>query len=50
MSTITVVATRNPGLSLSEMELLVGSVIVLALLAWSLFSTLRNRDRHEPHA
>jgi hypothetical protein len=45
MSIVTVVATRNPGLSLPEMELLVGSVIVLALLTWSLLSTLRHRDR-----
>ena len=50
MPTVTVVAARAPGLSLSEMELLVGSVIVLALLAWSVLSTLRHRDRHEPRA
>ena len=31
MPTVTVVAERGAGLSLSEMELLVGSVIVLAL-------------------
>ena len=48
MPTVTVVAERGAGLSLSEMELLVGSVIVLALLAWSVFATLRSRDRHEP--
>ena len=48
MPTVTVVAERSAALSLSEMELLVGSVIVLAALAWSVFATLRNRDRHEP--
>jgi hypothetical protein len=48
MPTVTVVATRSAGLSLSEMELLVGSVIVLALLAWSVFSTRRHRHRHQP--
>jgi hypothetical protein len=30
------------------MELLAGSVIVLALLAWSVFSTRRQRHRHQP--
>jgi hypothetical protein len=47
MPTVTVVAARAPTLSLSEMELLVGGVIVLALLAWRVFSTLRQRARHE---
>jgi hypothetical protein len=47
MPTVTVVAAKVPALSLSEMELLIGSVIVLALLAWRVFSTLRHRDRHE---
>jgi hypothetical protein len=47
MPTVTVVASKASVLSLSEMELLAGSVIVLALLAWSVFSTLRHRDRHE---
>jgi hypothetical protein len=47
MPTVVVVAAKSPAFSLSEMELLVGSVIVVALLAWSVFSTLRHRDRHE---
>ena len=47
MPTVTVVAERGAALSLSEMELLVGSVIVLAFLAWRVFATLRHRDRHE---
>ncbi|MGB6603393.1 MAG: hypothetical protein WA747_13395 [Steroidobacteraceae bacterium] len=48
MPTVTVVAARSSGLSLSEMELLIGSIIVLALLAWTVLSTLRHRHRHEP--
>jgi len=36
--------------SLSEMELLVGSAIVVIALAWMVLSRLR-RDRHDrPHA
>ena len=49
METITVAATRSAEFSLSEMEMLVGSAIVIALLAWMLLSRLR-RDRNQPHA
>lgn len=52
METITVSAVRgSSGLfSLSEMELLVGSAIVIAALAWAVLSRVR-RDRHgPPHA
>ncbi len=51
METITVSAARGSGglISLSEMELLVGSAIVIAVLAWAVLSRVR-RDRHGPHA
>jgi hypothetical protein len=50
VETITVSAARGSGLfSLSEMELLVGSAIVIAALAWALLTRVR-RDRHGPHA
>jgi hypothetical protein len=35
--------------SLSEMELLVGSAMVVVVLAWMVFSRMR-RDRHDPRA
>jgi hypothetical protein len=44
VETITVSATRTSTFSLSEMELLVGSAIVIGLLAWMLFTRMR-RDR-----
>jgi hypothetical protein len=48
VETITVTASRSSGLfSLSEMELLVGSAMVVALLAWMVIARLR-RDRHGP--
>jgi hypothetical protein len=49
VETITVSAVRgSSGLfSLSEMELLVGSAIVIAALAWAVLSRVR-RDRHDP--
>ncbi len=49
METITVAATRSSGFSLSEMEMLVGSAIVIAVLVWMLLSRVR-RDRNQPHA
>lgn len=50
METITVTASRGSILfSLSEMELLVGSAMVLVVLAWMVLSRVR-RDRDEPHA
>jgi hypothetical protein len=36
-------------ISLSEMELLVGSAMVVVVLAWMVLSHLR-RDRQDPHA
>ena len=50
METITVTAARGGGMfSLSEMELLVGSAMVVVVLAWAVLSHIR-RDRHDPHA
>jgi ABC-type nickel/cobalt efflux system permease component RcnA len=49
VETITVAASRSAEFSLSEMEMLVGSAIVIALLVWMLLSRLR-RDRNQPHA
>jgi hypothetical protein len=49
VQTITVSATRSSALSLSEMELLVGSAIVIGVLVWMVLSRMR-RDRHEPQA
>ena len=47
METITVTAARTNAVSLSEMELLVGSAIVVVALAWMVLSRIR-RDRHDP--
>ena len=44
METITVSATRASTFSLSEMELLVGSALVLGVLVWMVFVRMR-RDR-----
>lgn len=50
METITVTAARGSNMfSLSEMELLVGSAMVVVVLAWMVVSRMR-RDRHDPHA
>ncbi len=50
METITVTAARTSGpLSLSEMELLVGSALVIGMLAWMVFTRVR-RDHKDPHA
>jgi hypothetical protein len=47
MPTVIVVAAKSSAFSLSETELLVGSVVVLALLVWSVFSRLHHRNRPE---
>jgi hypothetical protein len=44
VETITVAASRSSAFSLSEMEMLVGSALAVALLAWMLLAKLR-RDR-----
>jgi len=49
VETITVAATRSSAFSLSEMEMLIGSAIVVAVLVWMVLSRVR-RDRNQPHA
>jgi len=49
VETITVAASRSSVFSLTEMEMLVGSAIVIAVLAWMVLSRVR-RDRNPPHA
>jgi hypothetical protein len=51
VQTITVTAARGSSgmFSLSEMELLVGSAMVVVVLAWMVISRIR-RDRHDPHS
>ena len=49
METIVVAAHRSSAFSLSEMEMMIGSAVVVAVLAWMVLSRMR-RDRHEPHA
>ena len=47
METVTVAASR--GFTLSEMEILVGSAVVLAVVAWMVFSSLKHfRSRQMP--
>ncbi|MDB6042761.1 MAG: hypothetical protein JWM63_1312 [Gammaproteobacteria bacterium] len=47
METVTVASTR--GFTLSEMEILVGGAIVIAVLAWTVFSSVRHfRSRQMP--
>ncbi len=48
METITVVATRSSEFSLSEMEMLVGSALVIAVLVWMVLT--RARGGRNPHA
>ena len=47
VQTITVTAERSSALSLSEMELLVGSAIVIGVLVWMVLSKMR-RNHNEP--
>jgi hypothetical protein len=49
VETITVVASRPNTFSLSEMETLVGSALVIVVLAWMVLARMR-RQRHQPHA
>jgi len=48
MQTITVVASRS-GFGLTEMELLIGCGLVLALVVWTVLSRVRH-FRGKPHA
>jgi len=47
METITVASTR--GFALSDMEILMGSAIVIAAVAWMVISGFKHyRNRHQP--
>ena len=47
METVTVAASR--GFTLSEMEILVGSAVVLAVVAWTVLTSLKHlRSRQMP--
>ncbi len=47
METITVASSR--GFALSDMEILIGSAIVIAVIAWMVLSGLKHfRSRHQP--
>jgi hypothetical protein len=51
VETVTVIASRHSGFGLSEMEMLIGSALVIALLAWTVLSRMRHvRGRQQPHA
>ena len=49
MEPVVITASRASAFNLSEMEMLVGSVIVIALLAWMVFSRVRRGHDHQPH-
>jgi uncharacterized membrane-anchored protein len=49
VETVTIAASRSSSLGVSETQLLVGSVVLIVVLAWMLLARIR-RDRHEPHA
>ena len=42
METITVVASRSGAFGLTETELLIGSAVVIALVAWAVLSRVKN--------
>jgi hypothetical protein len=46
---VVITAARASAFNLSEMEMLVGSVIVIALLAWMVLSRVRRGHDHQPH-
>jgi hypothetical protein len=46
METVTVAASR--GFTVGDMEMLVGSAVIIAAVAWMLFSKMKHlRERHE---
>jgi hypothetical protein len=49
VQTITVVASRGGVFGLTDLEMLIGSAIVIALLAWTVLSRVRH-FRGKPHA
>jgi hypothetical protein len=48
MQTITVVASRSGGFGLTEMEMMIGSALVIALVVWTVLSRVRH-FRGKPH-
>jgi len=50
VETVVVAASRSTQFSLSEMEMLVGSAIVVAALVWMVLSRARRGRNHQPHA
>jgi len=48
VETITVAASRGSTFTLSEAEMLVGSAIVIVVLAWMVLVRLRRDRHHEP--
>jgi hypothetical protein len=42
VQTITVMASRSSGFGLSNMEMLIGSTLLIALLAWTVLSRVRH--------
>ena len=49
MQTITVVASRSGAFGLTDLEMLIGSALVIALVAWTVLSRVRH-FRGKPHA
>jgi hypothetical protein len=49
VETITVVASRPSTFTLPEMETMIGTALVIVVLAWMVLARLR-RQRHQPHA
>ena len=49
METITVAASRSSAFSMSDMGMLVGSSIVIVVLAWMVLARVK-RSRNEPNA
>ena len=47
METVTIVASR--GLSTSDMEMLLGTAIIVAVLGWMIFSKMKQVRGREPH-
>ena len=46
METVTIAASR--GFSVADMEMLVGSAVIVAALAWMIFSKMKHlRGRHQ---
>jgi hypothetical protein len=50
VETVVVAASRGSQFSLSEMEMLVGSAIVIAALVWMVLSRARRGRNQQPHA